>query len=233
MLMPMVATAADAAVERHWQKVMAGERKVGQVEHTRRVADGRVIRSEMLTLRLGTSQSRQTYVTRLETESTADGALLRLVRESKTPEGHTLIDARRTGDDELTVSIGAGAGKHTRILADTGPLWSEEVARQWLQAVGSGAAAEPLAYRTFDPNRLAIIEVRLSRVAATTAPYKVRRVVSAAHAVSESMQTLDVHGNVVDESIRLGRATLRLVGSTEAQARARNERLDHVAAQMQ
>ncbi len=231
--MPMLAPAQDAPIEKHWQKVMSGERKVGFVEHTRRVADGRVFNSEVMTLELATSATRQTYVARLETESTSDGALLRLVRESKTPEGHALIDARRTGENELTVGIGAGAGKHTQLLANTGPLRSGEAARHWLKAVGSGAAQEPLSYRTFDPNRLSIVEVRLERVDTPAPPVRVRRVLRAGDRTIEALLTLNENGDVDDEAMRLGATALRLVGSTEAEARARGDRLNHVAAQLQ
>ena len=229
---PMLAVAQDAP-EKHWQKVMSGERKVGYVEHTRRVADGRVFSSEVMTLELATSATRQTYVARLETESTSDGALLRLIRESKTPEGHTLIDARRTGENELTVVIGTGAGKHTQLLPNTGPLRSGEAARAWLKAAGAGAAQEPLSYQTFDPNRLGIVEVRLERVDTATPPVRVRRVLRGGDRATVALLTLNENGEVIDETMRLGATTLRLTGSTEGEARARGERLNHVAAQMQ
>lgn len=224
---------ADPDPVKHWQKVMHDGRKVGHVEHMRHATDGRVLHTEQLTLDFGTSTVRQTYVARLHIESAADGSLLRVVRESKAPEGHTLIDARRTGDEELTVDIGSGDARHSRVINGTGPLAGEEFAREWLQAVGSGQKREPLVYRTFDAARLAIADVRLTRVDVPGPPFQARREVSVTGSASGVLLTLDSDGNVIDESLRLGGTTLRLVGATEAEARARGERLNHVAAQMQ
>jgi hypothetical protein len=221
-----------SAAEKHWQRVFAGESKVGFVEHSRRQQGASVINSEMLTIELATALTRQTYTSRLDVETTADGALLRVVRESRTPEGHTLIDARRVGDD-LVVDIGAGNARSTRKLEAVGALQGDEFARAWLAAVGSGQAQPPLVYRGFDPNRLAIVDVTLTHVEKDAPPFQAKRTTRLGNAQSEQLLTLDAAGQVIDESMRLGGTTLRLVASTEAEARARGERLNHVVAQMQ
>src|SRR5689334_18002901 len=98
--------AAAHADEKRWQRVMSGDTKVGMVEHTRRVEGDRVFTSERLTLELGKTGRRVTYTMTLDTESTADGALVRVVRDAVTREGHSRIEARVVGAD-LQVSIGA------------------------------------------------------------------------------------------------------------------------------
>ncbi len=227
-----IALAQSPIEQKHWQRVLAGESKVGFVEHSRRRDEQQVITSEALTIELGTSSTRQTYRAQLTVESALDGSLLRLVRESKTPEGHTLIDARRVGPD-LVIDIGAGKAKRTRTLQGVGDIRSDEAARGWMEMVGSGKAQAPLHYQAFDPARLVIVDVTLTRVESDAPPFKARRVVRAGQTQTEAVLTLDPAGNVIDQSLRLGVTTLRLVGSTEAEARARGERLNHVVAQMQ
>jgi hypothetical protein len=231
VVLAMVAAPAFAQTSTHWQKVMTGERKVGHVEHTRRVQDGRVLASEQLTLELGRAGRRVTYQMRLETETTADGALLRMVRESKTREGHSLLDARVTGD-ELVVDIGVGTGKHTRRIAGAAQLKGDEFARTWLQSAAAGTVQPPLRYLTFDPAKIAIADVELAAVQ-VEGTQRIRRSSRAAGTETVTLMSVDRDGNVIDEPLRIAGMPLRLVGSTAQQAMARGEVLDHVVGQLQ
>jgi transglutaminase-like putative cysteine protease len=222
---------AASADEKHWQRVMAGERKVGFVEHSRRVAGDRVFVSEKLTLELGKAGRRVTYRVTLVNESTMDGTLLHLVREARTREGHSLLDARRVGPD-LVIDIGAGARKQTRTLP-AGTLRTEEYAREWLRSVGSGAQPAPLEYLAFDPTRLVPANVTFSPLPAADGRYRARRVTRIGGSETSSVVVVDPTGHVIEESMRLGGLELRLVGSSEAEALARGDVLDHVVGQMQ
>jgi hypothetical protein len=228
MMLAANTAGADQQHDQHWRRVMAGDRKVGHVEHTRRIEQGRVFETETLTLELGRTGRRVTYRVQLDTESSSDGALLRLVREAKTSEGHGLVDARVVGPD-LTISIGAGDDRQTLTLAGVaGTLKSGEFARAWLRGTGDA----PLRYRTFDPTRLAIADVELTRLP-DSATRQVRRVVRVSGTESITLLSLDAAGNVADEALSLGGMKLRLLGATEQEARARDEVLDHVAGQLQ
>jgi hypothetical protein len=227
----VIDAAPASAAETHWQRVMAGDRKVGQVEQVRSEERGVVVRTETLTLELGRAGRRFTHQLKLVTESSAEGDLLRMTRESRTREGHSLVDARVEGDD-LRFDIGADPARQSRTLAGVAPLKTLEFARGWLQAVGSGALQAPLRYRSFDPVRLAVVDVELARVPVTAGPYQFRRSVRLGAAENANVAALDPNGNVIDEVIRLGGFELRLVGASEAEARAGNEPFDHVAGQM-
>jgi len=98
--------------------------------------------------------------------------------------------------------------------------------------VGRGETREPLTYQSWDPIKLAVVEVTWQRLADAGAP-RVERRVRSANQVTASMLQLDAAGQVVSESMRLGSIDLLLVDSSEAQARARNEVLDHVGQQLQ
>jgi hypothetical protein len=227
LLVPGIA----GADERHWQRVMAGERKVGFVEHSRRVEGDRVFVSEKLTLELGKAGRRVTYRVTLMNESTTDGTLLRLVREARTREGHSLLDARRMGAD-LVIDIGAGARKQTRALT-AGTLRTEEYARRWLQSVGSGAQPAPLEYQAFDPAKLVLATITLSPMPVSDGIHRARRVTRIGGSEASSVVVVDPAGHVIEESLRLGGLELRLLGSSEAEALARGDVLDHVVGQMQ
>ncbi len=134
LALALLAFAADAAnADSHrWQRVLAGERKVGQVESTRREADGRIFETEALLLELGAPNRRVTYQVTQSTESAADGSLLRATREAKTREGHFFVEARVVGED-LEVTNGAGRAKSSRMLAGAArSLKSDEFAQSWL-----------------------------------------------------------------------------------------------------
>jgi hypothetical protein len=219
-------SASSAAADTHWQSVLAGDRKVGQIEFTRRVEGDRAIRSEKVTLELGRPGRRHSYELHIETHSTLEGLLVRVVRESKAPEGHEFVDARLV-DGDLVMSIGPGPRKHTRTLRSVGELRTEEMVRRWLDD-----PAQPLVFRAFDSAKLAVAEIELSRPESVNGAWRVRRVSRLAGVETVTWQMLDARGNVIDERMRLGGVELRLSGATEAQARAPNEALDHVGAQL-
>jgi hypothetical protein len=232
LMMPGLVATSFADEERHWQRVMSGDRKVGLVEHHRIAEQDRVRVIEMLTLELGAPGRRDTYRVRLETETGPDGALRRMTRESRTRAGHSLVQARTEGD-ELIVEIGQAAPGATRKFQGASTLRGDEVARAWRLAVGSGQSPEPLRYRTFDPARVAIAEVELVNVTSAGGEPQVRRTWRVGGTESITLLTLDAQGREVDERLRIGSMDLRLVGSTEQEARARGAVLDHVAGQMQ
>lgn len=228
----MLAAGAANADSHRWQRVLAGERKVGQVEITRQEADGRIHETETLTLELGGPKRRVTYRVVQSTESTADGSLLRLTREVKTREGHFLVDAQVVGED-LQVANGAARAKSSHTLAGAGrSLRSDGFAHSWLVAAGRGEKPDPLTYRTWDPIKLTVVEVTL-RLLADEGALRVERRVRSSNQQTASLQQLDDSGRVVRESMRLGSLDLTLVESSEAEARAKNEVLDHVAQQLQ
>jgi hypothetical protein len=218
--------------ETHWQRVMAGERKVGFVEHTRRIDQDHIFTSERLTLELGKAGRRVTYQVSIDTESTRDGWLMRMVRESRTGEGHSRVEVTVLQDETL-VQIGAGRHQQTRLLRETA-LKSDEFARRWLQNVGRGELFQnPLRYRAFDPVKAAVVDVELTRLPGTDGPPRIRRVVRVNGEESATTQTLDPDGEVLEESLRLGGLLLTLLGASEAEAKSRNEALDHVVGQFQ
>jgi hypothetical protein len=229
----VVLTASAANADSHrWQRVLAGDRKVGQVEITRRELDGRMLETETLVLELGAPGRRVSYRVVQSTESAADGALLRLAREVKTREGHFLVEARASGDD-LEIANGAGRSKSSQKLAGAArALKSDAFAHSWLAAVGRGERRDPLSFQSWDPMKLAVVEVTLRQLADVNALQVERRVRSATQ-VTASVLQIDAAGRVVRESMRLGSIDLVLVDSSEAEARAKNEVLDHVAQQLQ
>jgi transglutaminase-like putative cysteine protease len=227
----LAASAANAASHR-WQRVLADELKVGQVEHTRQEADGRVLETETLTLELGGPKRRVTYRVVQSIESATDGSLLRSVREVKTREGHFLVDAQVVGED-LQVANGSGRARSSQTLAGVGhSLKSDGFAHSWLAAVGRGENPDPLTYRSWDPIKLAVVDVTLRRLVDDGA-LRVERRVRSSNQQTASVQQLDAAGNVVRESMRLGSLDLTLIESSEAEARAKNSLLDHVARQLQ
>ncbi|HUQ11984.1 MAG TPA: transglutaminase-like domain-containing protein [Steroidobacteraceae bacterium] len=228
-----VMTAVAAPAETRWQRVMDGDRKVGVVEHSRRVEADRVFESERLTLELGKAGRRVTYTVTLDTESTADGSLVRVIRDAETREGHSRVEARVVGAD-LVVDIGAGKQRQSHLLAGAGAnLKAEEYSRRWRQAVGSGALPEPLEFRAFDASKAAVADLELSRVPASQGFPRIQRLIHTGNEVNAKLQALDPNGDVVEEALRLGGLRLSLLGATEAEARAPNQVLDHVVGQFQ
>jgi len=227
----LAAGAANADTHR-WQRVLYGEQKVGQVELTRQEAEGRILEAETLLLELGAPKRRVTYRVVQSTESAADGSLLRSMREAKTREGHFLVEARVVGED-LEIANGTGHAKRTHLLAGAGrALKSDGFAQSWLAAVGRGESPEPLTYGSWDAVKLAVVEITLRRIPEAESPSVERRVRSS-NQLTASIQQVDAVGRVVRESMRLGSIDLTLVESTEAEARAKNGILDHVARQLQ
>ena len=225
--------AAAQADEKHWQRVMDGERKVGFLEHSRRTEGGQVFESEVLTLELGKSGRRVTYKQRIDTQSTADGSLVRLLREARTREGHSRVEARVV-DADLVVDIGPGKHSQSRTLAGAGAdLRTDEFARAWRQSVGGGAHEGPLTFRSFDPVMAAPVDVELSKVDATVGPHRIRRRVRAGGEEFATLQALNTKGEVIEESLRMGGLRLVLLGASEAEAKSPNQALDHVVGQFQ
>lgn len=225
--------ATAQADEKHWQRVMDGERKVGFLEHSRRTEGGQVFESEVLTLELGKSGRRVTYKQRVETQSKTDGSLVRVLREARTREGHSRVEARVVGAD-LMVDIGPVKHAQSRTLSGAGAdLKSDEFARAWRQAVGGGAPEAPLAFRSFDPVMAATVDVELSRLGGADGPHRIRRRLRAGDEEFATIQALNPKGEVIEESLRMGGLRLTLLGATEAEAMAPNEALDHVVGQFQ
>ena len=129
---------------------MSGADKVGLIERTRRVEAGHVFTFDRLTLELGRNGRRVTYTLTLDTESTADGALVKVIRDAMTREGHSRVEARVAGPD-LEIDIGTGPQRQTRRLPDAGlDLKTEEYSRAWRQAVSRGESVGSLKFRAFD-----------------------------------------------------------------------------------
>lgn len=229
----VVLTASAANADSHrWQRALVGERKVGQVEITRRESEGRIFETETLVLELGAPGRHVSYRVVQSTESASDGALLRAVREVKTREGHFLVEARASGDD-LEVANGAGHAKSSQRLPGAArSLKSDVFAQSWLAAVGRGESPAPLSFQSWDPVKLAVVEVTWRRLSDTDA-LRVERRVQTSNQLTASTLQLDAAGHVVRESMRLGSIDLVLVESSEAEARARNQVLDHVTQQLQ
>ena len=227
----LAASAANADSHR-WQRVLAGDRKVGQVEITRREAAGISVETETLVLELGAPGRRVSYRVVQSTESAADGALLRSAREVKTREAHFLVEARVLGDD-LEVANGVGRAKSSKILAGAArSLKSDAFAHSWLAAAGRGESPDPLSFQSWDPVKLTVVEVTLRRLADADALLVERRVRSSNQPTASVLQ-IDAAGHVVRESMRVGSIDLVLIESSEAEARAKNEVLDHVSQQIQ
>lgn len=220
------------ASEQHWQRVMSGDSKVGMVEHTRRVEGDRVFTAERLTLELGKFGRRVTYQLTLDTESTTDGQLIRVVRDAVTRESHARVEARAVGAD-LQITIGA---RHptVRILRDVAAaLRTDEYTRAWRLAVAGGAHEPPLRFRAFDATRAEVMDVELSPMPTAERRPRIQRLAHSGNDVTARYLTLGTAGEVVEEALRLGGLQLTLLGATEAEARAPNRALDHVVGQFQ
>jgi Transglutaminase-like superfamily len=223
-----VSAVVSASETHRWQRVMAREDKVGRIEHVRREDGAQVVETETLEMQLGRGSRRTTYRVTLDTESSIDGALLRMTREVKTREGHSLIDARVLGDD-LEVTSGLGRSKTTQTLSGVGAtLKSAEYARPWLMAVGRGESRSALHYSTWDPSRQFVVEIELVQIEPDATGMRIERRLRSGRDASSAVQTIDATGNVVRETMILGSITLVVVDSSEAEALTRNQMFDHV-----
>jgi hypothetical protein len=203
--------------------VLAGDRKVGQVEITRREVAGITVETETLVLELGAPGRRVSYRVVQSTESAADGALLRSAREVKTREGHFLVEARVAGDD-LEVANGAGRAKSSQKLAGAARALKSDAFCARV-AGGGGTRREPdsALVSVWDPVKLAVVEVTLRRLADTDA-----LLAGAARALFESADGFRAadrtpQGTWCASRCEWGRSDLVLVESSEAEARAKNE----------
>jgi transglutaminase-like putative cysteine protease len=214
-----------------WQRVLAGERKIGHAEITRRQEGARILEAERVEIQLGAPGRRVVYRMSIDTESSADGALLRLRREVKTREGHSVVEARVQGDD-LIVANGIGRSVRTQTLEGAArELKSDVFAQTWQAAVARGESREPLIYHSWDPAKLAVVEVTLTRLPG--AEVRIERRLRSARQVTATVQQLDATGRVVRESVRVGSLELTLLDSSEQEALAKDETFDHVAEQLQ
>ena len=220
-----------ANADHRWQRVLAGERKIGHTEITRRQEGERILETEQVAIQLGAPGRRVVYRMNIDTESSTDGALLRLRREVKTREGHSVVDARVQGED-LIVANGIGRGVRTQTFAGAArELKSDVFARVWLAGVARGESREPFIYKSWDPVKLAVVDIGLRRLPG--ADIRIERRVRTAGRLTATVQQLDAAGMVVLESMRLGSLELTLVDSSEHDALAKDETYDHVAEQLQ
>lgn len=233
VLLFVMCPASAHAEERHWQRVMSAGIKVGSIERTRRVDGDQVHTLERFTMELGKAGRRVTYTVTLDTESSADGALVRMMRDARTREGHSRVEARVLGAD-LEIEIGAGAHRQSRLLPGAGAgLKAEEFSRAWRQAAGRGEPVEPLQFRTFDAAKADVVDLELSPVPPADGPARIQRTVRYGKAVNARRQTLNPDGEVIEETLRLGGVELTLAAASEAEARSPNQPLDHVVGQFQ
>ncbi|HEV7609790.1 MAG TPA: transglutaminase-like domain-containing protein [Steroidobacteraceae bacterium] len=222
--------AADDADSHRWQRVLVGEQKIGHAEITRREEGERILESERVEIQLGAPGRRVLYRVSVDTESSRDGALLRLKRDVRTREGHSLVDARVQGED-LLIANGTGSVSSQTLVGAAHDLKSEMFAQAWLAAVARGESREPLSYRSWDPVKLAVVDVALARLPG--AEVRVERRVRSARQATSTVQVLDSAGLVVRESLRIGSIDVTLVESSERDALARNDTFDHVSEQLQ
>ncbi|MEO8018131.1 MAG: transglutaminase-like domain-containing protein [Pseudomonadota bacterium] len=228
----LAVSGAANADSRRWQRVLVGERKIGHAEITRREEGGRLLESERVEIQLGAPGRRVSYRVSVDTDSAPDGALLRMRREVKTREGHSLIDAHVEGEN-LVVANGVGRAMSTQTLVGAAPgLKSDLFAHSWLAAVARDEAREPLSYKSWDPVKLAVVDVELTR-RTDDGTARVERRVRSARQVTASLLQIDPAGVVVRESMRMGSLELTFVDSSEAGALAKSETFDHVGDQLQ
>jgi len=228
----LLVLSASASADERWQVVTAADLKVGRSHISRNVTEAGVVETRQVDIDLGKRDRRAHYQLRLEVESTADGELRRLMREVVTPEGHSFVEARATGDD-LEVSHGLGRERRSRSFAGAAAgLRADEVARNWLATVARGEQPSALTYKSWDPVKVAVVDVQL--VAVTHgAVMNVERRVRDGDEVTASLHGAGTGGDVVRETMRLGNYELVFADSTEAEARRRNDVFDHVTPLLQ
>ena len=226
-----LAPLAAAAESTRWQVVNANQTKVGQARIIRNETASSIVESEQLDVQLGKSGRRVRYRVMVETESGVDGALRRLAREVQTREGHSRIEVLINGDD-LEIRHGlAGAVTTQRLAGAAHDLKSTEFARAWLAAVARGESPPPLRYRSWDPVKIAVVDVELV-VRHGDARANVERHV---HGPRDSSSALlaDKNGDLVREVMALGGFDFERVDASEQQARLPNAVFDHVAPLLQ
>ncbi len=215
---------AGAAQTRRWQVITADEHKVGRALVTRSATASGIVEREEVELEVGPRARRVKYRMALQTESGPDGALRRIVREVTTNEARTRVEAVASGDD-LEVRQLAGGAESRQVLAGAARgLVTDEVARAWLAAVGRGERPVPFVYRSWDPVKIAVVDVELSARPGET--LNVERRVRAAQDTASRLRA-DAGGDVVHEISRLNAFTLDRFDATEAEALSRNDEFDH------
>ena len=225
-LLCVSAAASEPALER-WQVVTANDTKVGHARVTRSVTDDGIVETERVEFLLGKAGRRVRYRLLLETHSAPDGTLRQVIREVDTREGHSRVEAVVMGED-LEVVHGLGKSRNTqRVPGVARDLKSDEIARPWLAIVGHGGQPAPFRYRTWDPVKLAVVDVELLFVADNPKANVERRVRSAGDG-SGSLLMADALGNIVGESMKLGAFELQRVDASEQAARADNAAFDHI-----
>jgi len=201
---------------------------VGHAQIQRSESATGILESDRLEMQLGNTSRRVVYRVHVETESTVDGALLRMLREVDTSEGHSRIEARVVDGD---LEVGRDFGKSsdtTRLAGAARDLKSDESARDWLAAIGRGESRPPLRFRSWDPVKGAVVEVEFSADASNDAGNVLRRVFSE-RGTTGSLLRVDAHGQVVRELMSLGSYQFERRAATEAEARAPDQAFDHVA----
>jgi hypothetical protein len=228
----LAASALHAAESERWQVVRAGDVKVGHVQIKRAASDSGIAESERLEVRLGKPGRRVNYRVQLDTESGADGDLRRISREVEASEGHSLVAARVIGDD-LEVSHGLGRARSIQTLPGAARgLKTDEYARAWLSAVARGEPRAPLRFRTWDPVKLAVVEVEWSASRRESGENVERRVFSS-RATTGSLLRADEAGDIVHEVMSLSAFGLERVDASQAEALEPDQVFDHVAALVQ
>jgi len=172
------------------------------------------------------------YRVQLDTESGADGVLRRMLREVDASEGHSRVEVRAVGDD-LELNQGVGRTAFTRRLAGAArDLKSDELAREWLSAVGRGEARTPLRFRAWDPVKIEVVEVEFAAVRRASGENVERRAYSS-RATTGSLLRVDPSGNVVHEVMSLGAFQLVRSDAPQAEAQQPDQAFDHVSALLQ
>ena len=223
---------ASASDTQRWQSISANDTKVGHARITRRVTTKAIVETEIIDIRLGKAGRRLRYHIVLESDSSLDGSLRRVLREVDAPEGHSRVEMHVRGDD-VEITHGDGKMKTSQLLDGAAQgLESEEVAREWLAAIGRGDMRAPFRYRTWDPVKLGAVDVELVAMPSEDGTNVERRVTSA-RGTSGSRLGADAAGNIVRESMSVGSFDLHRVEATPQQAQAPNQPFDHVAPLLQ
>jgi transglutaminase-like putative cysteine protease len=231
-LLCALASAATAAPSQRWQVVNADQVKVGRVSIARTSSDSGIVATEILEVRLGSSERRVRYRVIVETESSRDGSLRRLSREVFSREAHSRIEARVV-DQDLEVTHGLDRARTTQRLAGAAQeLKSDEFARAWLASVARGESPAPLRYRSWDPVKLSVVDVELV-VRHADPRANVERHVRSARDASSSALLADTNGDIVRELLPLAGYDFERIDASEEETRLPDQVFDHVAPLLQ